>query len=776
MARTGGMFGGAKRAGSTSNPACRGRPGRDFPAFNLGVASACTQPANAPATEFSAGRARIVLHRLVGDGIPHPSGSAANDAVRARILSELEQLAYKSEVQTGFACDEYGSCGTVKNVVARLDGAEPGGAVLLAAHYDSVPAGPGASDDGAGTATVLEIARALKSLPQPRHSIILLIDDGEEAGLLGARVFVDQHPWAREVRAVVNVDTRGTSGPSLMFETGTANEWIVGLYAKHVRHPATSSLFYTVYKQIPNDTDFTVFKAAGYQGANFAFIGDVVHYHTPLDNFENGSPASLQHDGDNALPLLLALANGEISKPPQKEAVFFDLFEHWTIWWPASWTLAMSFASAVILLLEIGWLIYKKRLRVRAYLWGLFGWLVIVALTGGIGWILHLLIRKMGAAPVDWVAHPLPLQIAFWSLGLAVVSVLGLSFGRWSGSVGFWAGVWSWWALLAVIIAWQMPGLSYIILIPALVAAVAGLPFALRASESAEGIGWTAITPLAAAAILGFAPLLMFYDGLGTRALPVIALIAGFVFSPLAPICADSQNVRGLPRIALPGAAVLATALAAFTSIVVPAYSAKAPERVNFEYWQDGDSGKSQWMVHAASGQLQDPIQVAINFRRMDKGPFPWSGSPIFLADAPSLGDLAAPTFTILESTPAGEKRSYRALLRSERGAPDASVMFPPDAGIDSVRMEGEPVQPETDRLKPHFNGWSFFDCPTMPAKGVEISFTLPAGKPVEVYALDETYGVPVEGLFLLKARPLTAIPSQDGDVTIVSRRVQLLP
>jgi hypothetical protein len=63
-----------------------------------------------------------------------------------------------------------------------------------------------------------------------------------------------------------------------------------------------------------------------------------------------------------------------------------------------------------------------------------------------------------------------------------------------------------------------------------------------------------------------------------------------------------------------------------------------------------------------------------------------------------------------------------------------------------------------------------------MPAKGVEITFTLPAGKPVEVYALDETYGLPLEGLFLVKARPFTATPSQDGDVTVVSRRVQLLP
>jgi hypothetical protein len=741
-----------------------------------GLRPPAPKPASAPAAEFSARRAQAILGRLVGNGIPHPIGSAANDGVRARVLAELEQLGYQPEVQTGFACDAYGSCGAAKNVVARLEGLESGSAVLLAAHYDSVPAGPGASDDGAGTAAVLEIARALKSLPQPRHSIILLIDDGEEAGLLGARVFVDQHRWAREVRAAVNVDTRGTSGPSLLFETGSANEWIVRLYAKIATHPATSSVFYSIYKQIPNDTDFTVFKAAGNQGANFAYIGDVVQYHTPLDNFENASPASLQHDGDNVFPLLLALANADVSNPPQEEAVFFDVFEHWTVSWPASWTLTMAIAAAIVLLLEIGWMMFKKRLTASTYLWGLLGWLIIVTVSGALGWVLHKVLSQVGAIPVNWVAHPLPLQIAFWSLGLAVVSSLGLAFGRWTGPIGAWAGVWTWWALFAVVVAWQTPGMSYLFLVPASVAAIGGVHFALRGSGASGSVAWTAILPTAAAAIVSFGVLLMLYDGLGSDALESIAVLAALVLTPLAPLCANSQNVRGLARVALPGVAIMATILAAFTAIVAPAYSAKAPERVNLEYWQDGDTGKSQWMVSPDSGRLQEPIRVATKFRRLDKGPFPWSGRPVFIADAPSLDDLAAPTFTILESALAGNTRSYRALLRSERGAPSAAVLFPPDAGVESVRMESEPVPPEPDRERKYLNSWAYFNCPTMPAKGIEITFVLPTGKPVEVYALDQTYGLPLEGLFLMKARPFTATPSQNGDVTVVSRRVQLLP
>ena len=416
----------------------------------LGLEPPAPAPATAPVSEFSATRARAVLERLVGDGTPHPTGTAANDAVRARILDELTKLGYSPEVQTGFACDEYGTCATVKNVVARLDGSEPGQSVMIACHYDSVAAGPGASDDGSGVATILESARALKALAKPpRHSIILLIDDGEEAGLLGARVFVDQHRWAKEVIAVVNVEARGSSGPSLMFETGSANDWVVRLYTKSVRRPATNSFAYYVYKLLRNDTDFTVFKAAGYQGVNFAFIRDVVHYHTPLDNFQNASPASLQHDGDNALPTLIALANADLANIPQGEAAYFDVFEHAVIRWPASWTLILSIVATILLLIEIGLLFFRKRLALVPLLWGFFGWPAILALTAANAWIVNRMLLRAGAIPVSWVAHPVPVQAAFWFLALAVVSTVAFIFSRRAGFAGLWAGVWIWWAILS---------------------------------------------------------------------------------------------------------------------------------------------------------------------------------------------------------------------------------------------------------------------------------------------------------------------------------------
>ncbi|HUJ30542.1 MAG TPA: M20/M25/M40 family metallo-hydrolase [Candidatus Acidoferrum sp.] len=739
-----------------------------------------SKPSTVPANQFSAARARDVLFQLVGDDLPHPVGSPQDDVVRGRVLDVLTRLGYDPQVQTAFDCDEFGTCGTVKNVLARLAGTEPGPSVLLAAHYDSVPAGPGASDDGVGVATVLEIARALKSMPPPRHSVILLIDEGEEAGLLGARAFIDWHPWAKEVRAAVNIDARGSSGPSLMFETGTANEWALRLYAQRATRPATSSIFYDVYKTLPNDTDFTVFKSAGLQGLNFAFVGSEVHYHTPLDSFENSSAASLQHQGDNALPSIVALANADLQNPPEREAVYFDLFQHWVVRWPARWTLPLSIVALLLVGFQIFWLIRGQRLAVKQFLWGLIAWIVAILASAVLALILLRIVRVTGAIAANWIAHPLPIRIAMWSLALAVVVTHGIFFARRATFWGLCAGTWAWMAVLSLIIAWLTPGVSYILLTASCVAAISGLPFTLRRkAEDQEGGELGSIipvlVPLATAGVVGFGLTLMLYDTLGVRFLPAVAITAALLLAPLLPLCADLQHASGMPAFAIPGVPIVVTLAAAFAAAVVPPFSAKAPQRVNIEYWHDADSGKAQWIVHPDSGNLPEAIRLAATFHRVNKGPFPWNTGSAFLADAPHL-DLAPPSLTILESTATGDTRTYRTLLHSARGAQEAIIFFPPNSGIDNVRAEDLPLQPETDRVRNYLNGWTVYGCVTMSAKGVELSFTLPVGKPVEVYVVDETFNLPDEGTFLLRSRPLTATPSQDGDITLVSRRVQLIP
>ncbi len=746
----------------------------------LGVRPPAPKPANAPANQFSAERAINVLGQLLDGDTPHPVGSAADDLVRSHILTELTRLGYDPQVQSAFDCNDYGNCAVVNNVVARLDGTDTSpssGAVLLAAHYDTVPAGPGASDDGTGVAAILEIANDLKSLPRPRHSIIFLIDEGEEAGLLGARAFVDWHPWAKEVRAVVNLDARGTSGPSLLFETGSANQWIIRLFKQSAPRPVTSSIFYDVYRMLPNDTDMTVFRSVEMQGANFAFIGNEPQYHTPLDDFANVNGASMQHQGENALGMVLSLANSaNVSNPPETDAVYFDMFGRHVFEWPVTRALKIGIAAAVLLAVQIAVLFWMKRMASREFLSGLAALIMALISTGALALILYRILRLTGAIPVNWVAHPTASRVAFWVLALAVVVIHGIAFAKRARFWGLWAGVWTWWALGGVVLALFEPGMSYILQVPACAAMIVGLPIAAFRKDSAFGQWIAGIIPMAAAASVGFTPLILLYSALGAPALLVVPIFVALVLTPLIPLCVDLGDADGLLAVSIPGVPIVATGLAMFIAAVVPAYSAQAPERVNLQFWQDADSGKAQWVVQPASGKLPVPIGLAASFRILRDGEIPWESGPTYVADAPAKLDLSAPSFTVLDSAVEGNNREFDALLRSERGAPAAAVMFPPDSGVQSVRMEDVPVPPEPARVRSYFNGWYVYACPSMPGRGAELGFLLPIGKPVTVVVIDHSYGLPEAGQFLTNARPLTAVPSGEGDMTILTRRVELNP
>src|SRR5258708_3783519 len=109
--------------------------------------------------------------------------------------------------------------GFVENIVGVLPGRDRSlPAVALMAHYDSVPGSTGASDDAAGVATALEVVRAIKARGVPARDVVVLITDGEEAGLLGADAFFRRDPMAKHVGFVFNMEARGSAGRAQMFQ------------------------------------------------------------------------------------------------------------------------------------------------------------------------------------------------------------------------------------------------------------------------------------------------------------------------------------------------------------------------------------------------------------------------------------------------------------------------------------------------------------------------------------------------------------------------------
>ncbi|MCA1635274.1 MAG: M20/M25/M40 family metallo-hydrolase, partial [Acidobacteria bacterium] len=212
--------------------------------------------ADAPAAEFSSGRA--LKHLEVISRSPHAVGTTEHAAVRDYILRQLTALGVTPEVQKTTVVNKSGNnlrVATVENILARLKGTGAGKALMLASHYDTVSISPGASDDGSSVVAMLETLRALKAGASLNNDVIFLFSDGEEIGLLGAKAFTEEHPWNKDVGLVLNFESRGATGPVIMFETSNGNGRLIREFAKVASHPTANSLAYEIYRLLPNSTD-----------------------------------------------------------------------------------------------------------------------------------------------------------------------------------------------------------------------------------------------------------------------------------------------------------------------------------------------------------------------------------------------------------------------------------------------------------------------------------------------------------------------------------------
>ena len=322
-------------------------------------------PADAPATAFSAERAVADVRSMAR--APHPVGSAEHARVRDYLLRRLRALGLRTELQltsdlrsNDEATQFVGSdLETIVGVLPGTDASLP--ALALMAHYDTVPGSPGAADDAAGTAAILETVRALKARGPAKRDLVVLITDGEENGLFGATAFWREHPLAGRIGSVINLEARGSSGPAYMFETGRNNGAAVALYGRVVDAPAGSALTTWVYDRMPNGTDFTIPKKRGVTGFNIANIGRPFDYHSPTATPGNLDRRTLQHMGGQALALANAQLRGAIPKAAP-DSVYADLFGRVQLAYPAwaGWLVLLACAGLVALAVRFGGLPERK--------------------------------------------------------------------------------------------------------------------------------------------------------------------------------------------------------------------------------------------------------------------------------------------------------------------------------------------------------------------------------------------------------------------------------
>ncbi|MBF4517112.1 M28 family peptidase [Flavobacterium sp. ANB] len=326
---------------------------------------------------------------------PHYVGSTNHELVANYLKLELNRIGLETSIQEGFTLNDKGLLVKSKNILARIKGTNNSKALLLLSHYDSAPHSfsKGASDDASGVATILEGIRAFLYAKQShKNDIIILFSDAEELGLNGAALFVNQHPWAKDVGLVLNFEARGSSGPSYMLmETNKGNEALVKEFSNaKAKYPVSNSLMYSIYKMLPNDTDLTVFRQQGnIQGFNFAFIDGHYNYHTQQDDIQHLNKTTLTHQGAYLMPLLKYFSNIDLnSTQTTQDNVYFSV-PFGFINYPFTWVFPMTVIALGLLILFIFIGKAKRVITFREIFRGfvpLLGSVIIAGLVTFLGW------------------------------------------------------------------------------------------------------------------------------------------------------------------------------------------------------------------------------------------------------------------------------------------------------------------------------------------------------------------------------------------------------
>lgn len=142
--------------------------------------------------------------------IPIPAACLATEdgtALRER-LARGEMLSARLEMHNT------SSRVTARNIIAELRGSKfPDEVILVGGHLDSWDLATGATDNGLGSFSILDLARLMKSMPfQPERTIRFVLFMGEEQGLLGSRALAEHYASngrLGEVKCMINMDMTG---------------------------------------------------------------------------------------------------------------------------------------------------------------------------------------------------------------------------------------------------------------------------------------------------------------------------------------------------------------------------------------------------------------------------------------------------------------------------------------------------------------------------------------------------------------------------------------
>lgn len=721
-------------------------------------------PEGAAAYEFSAERAMSYVEALAVD--PHPVGTPGHARAEAYLIAQLEKLGLKPQVQKTVSINSV-VVEDVHNVVARLPGSETGGkALLLMAHYDSVAGAPGASDDASGVAALLETVRALMADGGAlANDVILLFTDGEEQGMMGARAFVYQHPWAADVGVVINVDTFRT-GPVSTQAKGPGNSWLISNYAQAVANPLANSLGPEIDKWIPGDGDSTPFNALGYLTLDIGAQGGAAYIHTAQDNVANVDLHSFQDLGRTTLALARQFGDADLAVAHPGDAVYFNAVgNHLLVRYPRAWIFPLIGLAALIWAGAVIFGVHRRQVSLRGVLLGTAASFLVALVLAGVGYGLWRLILiaypQYDPANVDigWdIYNSLYYWLAFMALGIGLAALLQTGARSRMRAEELAAGAMLVWLLLAMGISIAFPGASWVPTWALLFGTVAfwgwlALPGSRRRLWK---LLWLAIF---SAPVLTLAVPILYagYQSLTIQLVWILTaalgLLAGLLALPLAVIAQPRKSwFPALMGIICVGFLVTGH----LTSDNTPA----RPLRDGVIYALSADEGKAYW--NGTFGTEVDPWTQ--QFLAKDgmlgdhRNIFPWEHEAMSYQASAPLVDLSLPQVERLSAT---GPETFRLHVTPTPGA----------AQIDLFTMPG-PVEGTVfyvDGRAIESDGLLIYAAP--PAEGFDVGISLPGSTSLTLRIVDIAYGLPAIPGVSYSPRPDWIIPNSSfEDLSAVAK------
>ena len=615
-----------------------------------------------------------------------------------------------------------------ENLVVTLPGTDNTKAILLTAHYDSVPAAPGTSDDGAGVATLLECMRVLRASPQLRNDVIFLFSDGEEMGLLGAREFARDQQRMAQIGVTLNFEGRGNQGPVWLFETSTPNEWIVRQFAQASPFPVGNSLSYEIYKRLPNDTDFSVFKRQGLPGFNFAYFGGISSYHTRLDNLLNLDHTSLQHHGSYAVSLSRHLGQLDLSQiDPGDEVIYGNLIGNAVIYYSSSWILPWLVVAWVVLVAAIVLGHRRGRLGWGGFLTGLAANLVLLAICPLLVWGLWRLIWRFHPQRTGLV-YGQPYGSHWWMMGLVALGCIAFLLGlrpwlKRFQTLGVTAGIVTTCLLFSTLLSWLVPGTHFLFFWPSLGASLALFIQSAQRSPST----WTASLSLAAMAFPASvlpAQAGQLHEALTLSLVAAPTFVMLFCLGTLSPQLAEHFRDSRLPKVGLFCVFFLfglALFYGSFQSLRPQANSLSyaLQEGEASGYWLSTDSQPDDWtelFLDAPQTQALEWLAPLVT-RSLTTSP-----APSIVVSAIEVTHEVEPRES--EPSQSGPSRNLRIQIRPGAQGSVLSAQLDPETRVLSARVQGLEVPAPPARQ----SQWGFrYLAP--PIEGIDVEPSDPGAK-----------------------------------------------